>query len=479
MFRLRPLSKWLRGGARPTPRPVATGRFRPTLESLECRLTPASNVTTSLVAGTLTITDNAAVSSLTLSQPAANEITITPDAGTTINGKAGPVTISGVTGGLDVNLGTGNDTLTFDLSRHSFAVGDVSITGTTGDKTVLTNTAGTANALDVRGNFKEVVGNGTEFMRLDQFHVNGSMTIDHANGNAFVFLGVDPANLGKLFNSVGGALTVANVTASGATGSGSDVDALEETNVGGDVTAHMGTGDASGFGGWTSVGSLSGNPVSVGGNVTITGHAFLAFGDFANDGEEVVNAHVKGDVTMDLGDGVGNTAVFGNGSSAGSTGANNLVITGSGAHDAVTVGPSAVRNNMTVTLNGQGGNSVGVDGVSVTGATTLMAADGGNSIAIDNLTPGSTFGGLVGILMTGSNNLLEINSHSQGAPGTTTFDSPVLANLGAGHDTLILAEAGKVDFKSASAFIGGTGTNRAFVNLHNVEGIPPTLLSFS
>src|SRR5579884_1096705 len=101
MFRLRLLSKWLRGGKRRTPRPVGPSRFRPTLEWLECRLTPATtNVTTSLVGGNLTIMDNAATSSLTLSQPAANEITITPDAGTTINGKTGPVTITGVTGGL-------------------------------------------------------------------------------------------------------------------------------------------------------------------------------------------------------------------------------------------------------------------------------------------------------------------------------------------------------------------------------------------
>jgi hypothetical protein len=201
--------KWLRGGARRTPRPIKPFRFRPTLEALESRLTPSGNVTTSLVGGNLTITDNAATSSLTLSQPAAHEITITPDAGTTINGKAGPVTISGVTGGLNVNLGTGNDTLTFDLSHHSFDVGNVSITGTTRNKTVLTNTAGTANALDVLGGFNEIFGNGTEFTKLDQFNVSGNMKFVHANGNAFVFLGVDPANLGKLFNSVTGDLTVA------------------------------------------------------------------------------------------------------------------------------------------------------------------------------------------------------------------------------------------------------------------------------
>jgi hypothetical protein len=443
-------------------------------------LTPSSNVTTSLVGGTLTITDNAATSSLTLSQPAAGEITITPDAGTTINNKPGPVTISGVTGGLNVNLGTGTDTLTFDLSQHSFSIGNVSITGTTGDKTVVTNTAGTINFLDVHGSFTEAFGNGTEFIQLHQFNVNGNMTVDHANGDEFLFLGVDQANLGKLFNMVGGSLTVANVTSSGATGSGSDVAALEETTVRGDITSHMGTGDQAGTASWTSVGSLSSKSINIGGNVSIVAKSgFLAFGDFANDGEEVVNAHIAGDVTMDLGSGEANTALFGNGTSASSTSAKDVIILGSGPHDAVTVGPSRVHGDLAVALMGVGGNSITMDDVSITGATSLMVSGGGNSIAIDNQVPGSTFGGSVNIMMGGSNNLLEINSHSQGAPGTTTFDSSVLANLGAGNDTLVLADAGKVDFKVASEFLGATGRNHSVVKHQNIEGTQPNLVDFS
>jgi hypothetical protein len=479
MFTLRPVLKWLRRGTRRAPRPVEPCRFRPTLESLECRLTPSSNVTTSLVGGNLTITDNAATSSLTLSQPAAGEITITPDAGTTINGKAGPVTISEVTGGLNVNLGTGTDTLIFDLSHHSFSIGKVSITGTTGDKNVLTNAAGTTNFLNVHGNFTEAFGNGTEFIQLHQFNVSGNMTFDHANGDEFLFLGVDQANLGKLFNTVTGSLTVANVTESGSTGSGSDVAALEETNVHGDITSHMGTGDQVGTASWTSVGSLSSKSITVGGNVSITAKSgFLAFGDFANDGEEVVNAHIAGNVTMDLGSGAGNTALFGNGTSADSTSARNVMILGSGAHDAVTIGPSVVHGDLAVALMGAGGDSITMDDVSVTGPTSLVTTGGGNSIAIDNQVPGSTFTGSVSILMGGSNNILEINSHSQGAPGTTTFDSSVLANLGTGDDTLVLAEAGKVDFKVASEFFGG-GTNHLLVKHQNIEGTQPMFTNFS
>jgi hypothetical protein len=481
MFRLSLLSKWLRGGTRRAPRSVEVRRFRPTLESLECRLTPSSNITTSLMGGNLTITDNVAAN-VTLSQPAANEITITTAAGTTINGQTGPVTISGVTGNLNVNLGAGNDSLTFDLSQTSFAVGSVSITGTTGNKTVTTSTDGTTtnNFLTVNGNYDENFGNGSEFTKLDQFSVKGNMNFQHANGSAAVFLGVDSGNLGTLFNTVTGNLTAENVTPMGTVGSGADVDALEETNVGGNITALMGTGNATGFAGWTTVGSLSNSSVTVGGNVNIVGTSgFLAFGDVANDGEEVSNANIAGNVTMNLGSGAGNTALFGDGASASSTSAQNVTILGTGAHDAVTIGPSTVSGNLVVALLGQGGNSISVDDTSVAGNTALTASGGGNSIAIDNQIPGSTFGGSVTILTGGTNNILEINSHSQGSPGTTTFDGPVLADLGAGNDTLILAEAGKVDFKVHSVFIGGTGTNEAFVNPNNIEGVQPTLVNFS
>jgi hypothetical protein len=470
MFRLHPITKRLQGGAR---------RIRPSLEALEGRLAPASNVTASVVGGNLTITDNAATSSLTLSQPAANEVTITPGAGITINGKSGPVTLSGVSGGLNVNLGTGNDTLTFDLSHHNFNIGFVSITGTTGSKTILTNDANTTNFLNVAGSYSENLGTAFGFTQLHQFNVGESMTFDHDNGTSLVFLGVDSANMGKMFNHVGGNLTAQNVTKTGAVGTGVDVYALEETNVGGDITAKMGTGDSTGFAGWTTVGSLSSKSVNVGGNVDILGKSgFLVFGDVANDGEEVANAHIAGNVIMDLGSGVGNTALFGNSAEPSATSANNVVIMGSGAHDSVAVLPAIIHGDLAVALVGGGAGSISVDDVAVTGDTALTALGGGNSIAIDNQLSGSTFGGGVGLFMGGSNNLLQIASHTTGGP-TTTFSGPVFANLGAGNDALILAQAGNVDFGDIAVFLGGTGGgNHAFVNHGNLEGTHPTLINF-
>src|SRR4051812_40415038 len=119
---------FLRGSGRRKGSPSRTpNRFCPAPELLEGRLVLSGNVTTSLVGGNLTLSDNGAVG-LTISQPAANRITLAPAAGTTVNGQAGLVTITGVTGNLTANLGTGNDTLTFDLSHAGIDVRNLSVT---------------------------------------------------------------------------------------------------------------------------------------------------------------------------------------------------------------------------------------------------------------------------------------------------------------------------------------------------------------
>jgi hypothetical protein len=458
-------------------------RFRPALESMDDRLVP-SNVTTSLVNGNLSLTDDGSVS-FSISQSLPGRITITPDAGTTVNGQAGPVTIQGVTGNLAYNMGAGNDSVTFDLSARPILItGDLSITGSSGSKTVLTDTEGSQNFLNVGGNFSEVYGNstGVELTRLNQFRVAGNMTIDHANGGSLVFLRVDPANLGQLFNNVGGNLVVDNVTATGAAASGFDVNALEETNVGGFVRANMGFADQTGganngIAGWTSFGSLSDQTVNVGGSVTMTDRSgFLSFGDFANDGLEVQNARVTGDVTMNLGSGVGNTALFGGGDTPNGTSARSLNITGRGAHDGATLANGSVVGNVAVSLLGNGANSITVDQFSVAGNTSLATAGGNSSIAIDDLAPGSTFVGSVGMNMSGTGNFLSINSkHRSPDTDTTVFNGAVTAHLGTGINTLHVAEIGDVDFEAPASFNVGSPASASLVNTGNLTGRTPTV----
>lgn len=447
--------------------------FRPTFHALDDRIVPA-NLSTSLVMGNLTLTDNGATSFI-ISQPAANTIRITPNAGTTINGQAVAVNINGVTGNLSVNLGGGDDSVTFDLSQTSIDVGNLSITGGTGDKTVQTKTDGSDNFLNVHGNYRQIFGDGNEFTRLNQFDVDGNMTINHANGGSFVFLKVDPANLGAAFNTVQGDLTVDNVTANGRAATGFDVNALEETNVGGSVYSNM--GNATGVGGWTTVGSLSDNWVNIGGDVVLTAKTgFLAFGDVANDGLEVWNAQVAGGVTMSLGSGAGNSALFG-GSTAENATAAYVSITGTGAHDSATVGASVISGDLDVSLTGRGGNSIDVDNLFVGGNTSLNTAGGSNEIRIDDQAPGSLFVGEVDVEMTGRNNFLSINSqHRVPSRGVTSFDGGLTADLGSGRSTLHVGLIGDVSFGAESTFTSGGAHNTAFVG--SVSGTQPTIDNF-
>ena len=311
------------------------------------------------------------------------------------------------------------------------------------------------------------------------------MTIDHANG-ALVFLGVDPANLGRLRNNVGGNLIVDNVTATGADASGFDVNALEETNVGGFVRANMGLADQTGganngIAGWTSFGSLSDQTVNVGSSVTMTArNGFLSFGDFANDGMEVQNARVTGDVTMILGSGAGNTALFGGGDTPNGTSARSVNITGRGAHDSATLANGSVLGNLAVSLTGNSANSIAVDQFSVAGTTSFATAGGNGSIAIDDEAPGSTFVGRVGITMSGTGNFLSINSkHRTPDTDTTVFNDAVTARLGTGINTLHVAAIGNVDFEDPATFNVGSPMSTSIVNTGNLTGLTPTVRAAS
>src|SRR5262245_57098522 len=92
-----------RGGRRMASPARPSRRVRPVLQSLDDRFVP-SNVTTNLVGGNLSLTDDGSVS-FHISQFTPGQITITPDAGTTVNGQADSVTVAGVTGSLAYNMG--------------------------------------------------------------------------------------------------------------------------------------------------------------------------------------------------------------------------------------------------------------------------------------------------------------------------------------------------------------------------------------
>jgi hypothetical protein len=462
----------------------AKRRFCPALEFLEDRVTPAGNVTTTLVGGSLTITGDNQANGITLSQSAAHSITITPDSSTSVNGMTAghAVSINNVTGDVSVNLGQGDDSLTIDLSHGNLAIsGNLTLRFGNGNSTVATTTAKTTNLLEVGGNLTNSFGNGTDSVTFNQFHVAGNLSITHADGNAFVNLGVDSANLGHLFSSVGGNLTVDNVSPSGAPASGFDINALEETNVGGNVDVDMGLGASNGFGGWTTFGTLTNHLVHVGGSLSmdnLTGS--MSNGDFLKDGLEVVNTTVSGAETLNMGSGTG-SAVVGDGFGAPASSAGSISISGTGTNDQALVFGTAIANSLSVSLTGGGTNKIGLDNLTVGRGTTVTTGAGADSVAIDNTAgPGSTFGGSVVIDTGAGNDTLSINSGTEtGTIPATHFNGSVDADLGGGNDTLTLATKDKVSFAVRSFFDGGTGSNLATVNQANLLGKHPVLTNFA
>src|SRR5262249_7800396 len=150
-------------------------------------------------------------------------------------------------------------------------------------------------------------------------------------------------------------------------------------------------------------------------------------------------------------------------------------ITGRGAHDGVTVGTADVAGDLTVSLTGNGGNTIALDSVFVGGGTSLMTARGSSTIPIDDQAPRSVFSGRTDVGMTGRNNFLSINSkHRTPERGTTTFEGEVTADLGRGGSTLNLALIGEVDFEAEATFNGGRGHNNTAL-VGSVTGVEPTV----
>src|SRR5262245_20670605 len=112
------------------------------IERLECRETPAGNVTTSLVNDSLMLTGDPLDNHVVISQPSIGYLTVTPADGTTINGQSNAVTLSGVGRDLNIRLAKGADAVDFDLSAPMTLLGNLTIDyasyGGTGQKTVNT-----------------------------------------------------------------------------------------------------------------------------------------------------------------------------------------------------------------------------------------------------------------------------------------------------------------------------------------------------
>ena len=120
----------------------------PLLEALEPRLLLSGAVLASMSHGNLNIRGDAAANAIVLDQAGLSDsqVRISGAGGTTINGLAGPVVLNGLTRGVDIRMGTGDDSVT--MSNLSLP-GNVSVYGQGGANTLTLNSVDVAISLAI------------------------------------------------------------------------------------------------------------------------------------------------------------------------------------------------------------------------------------------------------------------------------------------------------------------------------------------
>jgi hypothetical protein len=470
--------------------------FRPLLERLEDRLTPAGNVTSSFTGGSLTLTGDALANAITISEPTLNgPLVVTPNGTTTLDGQSAAEGFT-VTGNLTIQLGAGNDSISFDLGPNPITVpGTLSILygSNTGDKLTQTINA-VGNAFTVGQNLAISYGAGAVTTKLDNLQVgsnsvprSGNVTITHGAGNSTTT--IESLAAGQ-FDNILGNLSVTNT-------SGVADNQLFDTNVGGNVTFNNGKAGAGNVAGFTVIANFANaTQATIGGNVAITnqnGNATVTGANPRGVGDFIGDVHIRGNVTLKLGTGNYSAFVTSDNVPQAPQIDGNLSITGTGS-DVVDLGvfPSVqlpagfshglnVNGSLSVLLGGAGADTLDLTGLVVGKDTNLTTGSGNASVTVNDIRAAndSEFHGAFNLTTGAGNDTVEINGPHASGSGDITFDGAVSARLGLGNDTLSLATNDGVSFLGASAtFDGQGGTNHAHVTNGNITGLAPTLLNF-
>lgn len=446
------------------------------LETMEGREVPA-NVVTVMSGGSLFVLGSTASDAVTVSQSTLNQVTLTPGAGTTINGSTLPVT-GPLFGSLVFRLGSGNDVLDFDLGSGLTIPGSLVVDyGTAGSGTKTTETVNAGQfALRVGGGIGIRYAAGDVTTTLDNLRVNGNVLIQHMTGDCT--LKIDNLAGAGNFSVIGGGLTVLNTQ-------GVATNTLSDTNVGGSVFFANGKARASdNAAGSTTIQNANNTARAIiGGNLAIGN----ASGN-SSAGDSVGDVMVRGSVAMSLGTGnfsatIANVKVTSAPVSIGGSLGIHGSLTGQDTIDLGGAG-TGLRVGMSVAVTtGSGPATIAINDLTVAGATAIATGIGADTVTIDGSAGdlGSNFNGSFTVLTRGGADSVSINSGSASG-ATTTFRSTVAVGLGPDDDTLSLATAGKVRFLTPVSmpvlFNGGLGTDTKTVDTVNVSGHRQSYLNF-
>jgi len=388
-------------------------RFRPALELLENRLTPAGNIYAAVRLGSLYISGDTRDNAVMITQDKLGTFTVSPaDTSTRINGRSAPITFTRVTGSVITNLGLGNDTVQLGAAKGDTLIvnRDLQIMGSSGDKTVQA-----LADLFVGGNVAVTTNGGSDTMDFTgAIYVHGNMNIDAGRGDNFITIAPTGGT-----NTIAGSLNVTNMGGVSST-SIFDTSVLHDLNLSSNGSPFINSDRTSDIFFGVSSGDVK---TAVLGNANIT---------LKQNGGSIVFADT-------------NVAGNANISAAPSGDANSPSVS-------VLVGPLVngsdvgIAGNLTVTTGSPASLTLGtVEG----GAQAMLRVGGGTSLTTGNGDDQISLTGLVSTLD------MRVNTQA-GADLVTMDDSAVfgnlIMNLGDGADSLLLE--GKEDATGVTQLVG-------------------------
>ena len=386
-------------------------RYRPALETLERRDTPAGTVTGSFANGTWTLVGDADANDIVISSTLSDAFSVSGRNGTVVAG----VTDPGGVRNIVIKLGAGDDVVEVkNGGLWAFLPGSLKIDGGDGGNAVAIDGLQIGKSLSIRN------GNGLDEVALRNSRVAGHVVIRNGSGGSSVEIKRDTLDHGS---AIGGNLRITN-------DAGADNTALQDTHIGGNVVVRNGLPDAGGnAGSFFSLNGLNETTQSIfGGNVSVR---YLG-GDSANG---ILDVEVLGNVKFDHGNG-GAEVYF--------EGINvllpvhihgNLTVIGQGGIY-VEVGQNFAETGLIVDRNltiRTGGEADGIEAcrLQVGGATRIHTGGGADTIFIDD----STFAGPVDIQTGDGVDNVQVES-KMGTSSRTQFVGALKVHLGAGRDTI-------------------------------------------
>jgi|SRR5262245_11806200 len=439
---------------------VRRPHFRPTLEVLESRETPANfTVSFSALAHTLTITGDSLNNNLKITGVGGDATKFSLSSATdTFNSLPGPlVTPSGVKN-ISIKLLDGDDAVTFANTVPVKLQGNLSIQGGPGANNV------TSMDLTVQKNFSITNGSnstGSDANTLENLNVGGALTINNGSGNTNTSIHRSSAGLSFLVGNV----SITN-------GVGQDFTEFYDMNFGGNVTVKNGNGSAGGTGGTTWIYNFYNTTArsTIKGSVNVS---YLDGNGGAYDG--IWDMNVLGNVTYNHGPGSFVTNLDGYQTTLPVQIQGNLTFLGTGANQ-ITVGTQynhtglILGKNLTVTTGGAA-DTLTFNKLQVNGATKLSLGNGNNTVNIDDSLFLGTF-----TLTTGSGTDSVFLDHATGTTAPTVFYQSVLMTQGAGGDQVV--RAGGTDANQQLIILGtfvvhhGTGAGDSTTSTAGHEVFP-------